>query len=77
MGHVYIGLFCFAYPKPTCTNVCIAIIIAVIFVFGSGIYRAGVVFVNTCSLLLCFHPKPYFLMYEGYVIWAIKSQNLT
>ena len=44
--------------------------------FGSNIYRAGIVFVNTRSLLLCFHPEPSFLMHEGYVIWAVKLQIL-
>ena len=43
-----------------------------VFVFGSDFHRAGVVFVNTHSLLLCFHPRPSFLMHKGYVLWAVK-----
>ena len=44
--------------------------------FGSTFYGAGVVFVNTHSLLLCFHPMPFVLMHEGYVVGAVKLQIL-
>jgi hypothetical protein len=50
--------------------------VAVFYVFGSDFYKVGVVFVNAHSLLLCFHPKPSFLMHEGYVLWAVKLQIL-
>ena len=42
--------------------------------FRSYFYGAGVVFVNIHSFLLCFHPKPPFLMHEGYVLWAVNLQ---
>ena len=51
-------------------------IAAFIFVFGSDFHIAGVVFVHRHSLLLCFHPKPSFLMHEGYILWAVKLQIL-
>ena len=40
------------------------------------LHEAGGVFMNTCSLLLCFHPKPSFSMHEGYVLWVVKLQIL-
>lgn len=43
--------------------------------FGSNLYWVGVVFVNTCSILLCFHRK-FVWMHEGYVLWGLKLQNL-
>ena len=47
-----------------------------VFVSGLDFYKAGVAFVNTRSLLLCFHLKASFVMHEGYVLWAIKVQIL-
>ena len=47
-----------------------------IYIFGSNFYIVDVVFVNTHSLLLSFHPKPSFLMHEGYVLWAVQLQIL-
>ena len=34
---------------------------------GLDCHRVGVVFMNTCSLLLCFHPKLSFVMHDVYV----------
>ena len=45
-------------------------------VFGLDFYGACVVFVNIRLLLLCFHPKPSFLMHEGYILWVVKLQIL-
>ena len=66
-----------AYTCKEPHDFCIAAMVAVFFfVFGSDFYRVGVVYMNTCSLLLCFHPKPSFLMHEGYVLWDVKLQIL-
>ena len=51
---------------------CKGAMVVVFFLFGSKFYEAGVVFVITCLLLLCFHPKPSFLMDEDYVLWVVK-----
>ena len=50
--------------------------VAFLCVFRSDFYRAMIVFVSTCSLLFCFHPKPSFLMHEGYILWVVKLHIL-
>ena len=39
---------------------------------GLDCHGVGVMFINTCSLLLCFHPKPPFVMLDGNVIFNPK-----